>query len=254
MDVSIEVRTSGLWQLNSVIITSQNNSVIVDPGYFPREIAEINALLTGRAQAVVFTHGHWDHVVGWQYFPEAEVWASKTLVADIAAGNTTALQEAAEFDARWYVQRPMKLQWPKKIRPLANEQILCGKTTMEFLSLPGHSPDSMIIFIPQAQTIIVGDYLSPCEIPFVDNLALYQSSLRQLLAILPQVVKIIPGHGPILSAEQAQKIAEEDLAYLDKLLELPRKDLSLPPEQIFPRAFGVPGMWEEHVKNYGKLI
>ena len=44
----------------------------------------------GRAEAVVFTHGHWDHVIGHAALPDAEVWASDALVSAVAKNHPRA--------------------------------------------------------------------------------------------------------------------------------------------------------------------
>ncbi|HEY6174830.1 MAG TPA: MBL fold metallo-hydrolase [Kofleriaceae bacterium] len=71
----IDVLTSGIWQTNSTIIAHDGACIVVDPAYFPRELAAIAARVDelGRAAAVVFTHGHWDHVMGHTALPGAPV-------------------------------------------------------------------------------------------------------------------------------------------------------------------------------------
>ncbi|MCA9674469.1 MAG: MBL fold metallo-hydrolase, partial [Myxococcales bacterium] len=74
----VDVLTSGIWQTNSTIVSGDGGCVVVDPAYFPREldaIAEV-AAARGGAAAVVFTHGHWDHVMGHAALPGAPVWVS----------------------------------------------------------------------------------------------------------------------------------------------------------------------------------
>src|SRR5215468_11090531 len=106
-DVQIDVLTSGIWQTNSTILAHGGACVIVDPAYFPRELDAIveRVRALGRAAAVVFTHGHWDHVMGHAAFPGAPVHVSRTLATSIAEGDPRAakyLEDARSFDSRWY--------------------------------------------------------------------------------------------------------------------------------------------------------
>src|SRR5262245_25142928 len=106
MSRSIDVRTSGIWQTTSTVIAASGACLVVDPAYFPRELDELAVLARSRGEvrAVVFTHGHWDHVVGWQTFPAAQVWSSPSLARAIASGAEIAarnLTDARTFDARW---------------------------------------------------------------------------------------------------------------------------------------------------------
>src|SRR5262249_13865424 len=122
-EIHVEIRHSGIWQLTSAVLSCGGEVLVVDPAYFPRELAELSALAQthGAVGAVAFTHGHWDHVVGWSHFPGARVLASPTLRNAIAGDTELAqhnLRDAREFDGRWYVERP--LAWP----PLAAVQAL----------------------------------------------------------------------------------------------------------------------------------
>lgn len=263
--MKVQTRHSGIWQLSSTILAVEDGCIVVDPGYFPRELDELVQLAAahGGARAVVFTHGHWDHVIGWSAFPEAEVWVSPALAEAMTSRSARAckdLDAARDFDGRWYVERPAELEWPPPARVRAlregHPQRL-GEATLQPLLLPGHSPDGLALLVAEAQLLLVGDYLSPCEIPFVDDAAAYCATLERLLAtlgdgnsVLGAVRQVIPGHGPLLSAAAARQIAAADLRYLRALLACAQAGdtagaLALP----LPRAATVPGMADHHREN-----
>lgn len=253
MPVRVEVRQSGLWQLNSVAVGKDGACFVVDPAYFPAEIGAFaaEAAQVGRVQAVVLTHGHWDHVVGWPAFPDAKVLASPRLRADVAAGAPAArknLSDAADFDGRWYVPRPAPLAWPEGISSLADgERLALGGADVQALLLPGHSADGLGLLVPEAKLLIAGDHLSPCEIPFVEDAQAYRATLEKLAAVLPRVEEIVPGHGPRLSREAAQRLLDEDRRYLDALVAA--RDPFAALAVALPRAAEVPGMKEHHAEN-----
>jgi glyoxylase-like metal-dependent hydrolase (beta-lactamase superfamily II) len=103
-------------------------------------------------------------------------------------------------------------------------------------------------------TLIAGDHLSPCEIPFVEDLDAYVATLKRLLALLGGVVRsVVPGHGPVLDAADARVIAAADLAYLERLVELRDRGGEIDPASVeLPRAREVPGMLEHHADNCRK--
>jgi glyoxylase-like metal-dependent hydrolase (beta-lactamase superfamily II) len=245
---TVDVFTSGIWQLSSVIVADGGDCLVIDPGYFPRELEELSraASVRGRVSRVVFTHGHWDHVLGWRSFPGAEVVGSPRLAADVAGGTALAgqnLAAARDFDGRWYVDRGAPLAWPDAVRAAADGDTLrVGGASLRALSLPGHSPDGLALLLDAPRLLFAGDYLSPCEIPFVDDVDAYRETLRRLLAILPELDGVIPGHGPRLEADRAVSIARADLEYLDALA---RGETEI----ALPRAADVPGMREHHDEN-----
>jgi glyoxylase-like metal-dependent hydrolase (beta-lactamase superfamily II) len=151
------------------------------------------------------------------------------------------------------VERAWGYDWPKDLRGLDDGAWFnIGDLDVEAFLLPGHGPDCMAIRCENL--LLVGDYLSPCEIPFVDHLADYRRSLQRLLGLISGGVDtVIPGHGPPLPAEDARRIGREDLRYLDAVARCveganPAAALSV----TLPRAGEVAGMQDHHAENCRK--
>ena len=257
-ETRLDVVTSCIWQMTSTVIRSNRSCLVVDPGFFPREIADLSRLISKEAsvEALFFTHSHWDHVVGHGMFPGVPVYASSVLTRSVAERGelaTKAMVKAREFDSRWYVERPWGYGWPNDLCGLDDQgRFNIGDLEIEAFLIPGHTPDGMAI--RAGKWLLVGDYLSPCEIPFVDNLTDYRHTLQRLQSFLATGVEtVVPGHGLPLSIEDARRIAREDLRYLDSIARCAERNdsaaaLNLP----FPRAGNVVGMRERHGENCAK--
>jgi glyoxylase-like metal-dependent hydrolase (beta-lactamase superfamily II) len=257
-ETHVDVLTSGIWQTTSTIIRNGRSCLVVDPGYFPRELADLARLIPQGVfvEALFFTHGHWDHVVGHGMFPCVPVYASSVLARYISEGGelvAKAMAKAQEFDSRWYVERPWGYVWPADLRGLDDgDRFSIGDLDVEAFLIPGHTPNGMAI---RAESwLLVGDYLSPCEIPFVDNLADYRRTLQRLLSLITTDIEtVIPGHGPQLSVEEARRIAREDLCYLDSIARCAESiDSAAAFHLPLPRAENVVGMHEHHAENCRK--
>lgn len=255
--MNIDVLTSGIWQTTTTIVSHRGACAVVDPAYFPRELDAIAARVAelGRAEAVVFTHGHWDHVMGHTALPDAPVWLSRSLEGSIASGDPRAaryLESAREFDSRWYVPRPHGHRWPSRLRGLGDGEVIeLAGLPIRALHLPGHSPDGLGLRIDEVGLLLVGDYLSPCEIPFVEDALAYRATLQRLIETAGEVREVIPGHGPRLGAAEAVAIARADLEYIERLLAAADRDAAL--AVPLPRAADVVGMRDHHVENVDAL-
>ena len=257
-DLQVDVVLSGIWQMTSTVIVSDRSCLVVDPGYFPRELADLAARIPKRVtvEALCFTHSHWDHVVGHGIFPAVPVYASSVLACSVAEGGALAVKgmaKAREFDSGWYIERPWGYAWPQDLRGLDDGGWFnVGDLDIEAFLIPGHAPDCMAIRVENH--LLVGDYLSPCEIPFVDNLADYRRTLLRLLSLIaPAVDTVIPGHGPKLSAADARRIVREDLGYLDGIARCAeRNDTAAALNLSLPRAADVAGMRDHHAENCRK--
>jgi glyoxylase-like metal-dependent hydrolase (beta-lactamase superfamily II) len=124
-----------------------------------------------------------------------------------------------------------------------------GDLDLQAFILPGHAPDCLAI--RAGNHLLVGDYLSPCEIPFVEDVAAYRRTLKRLLVMMEAGADVvIPGHGSALSAAEAHRIAREDLRYLNAIARCAESgDADAAARIDLPRAGEVPGMWDHHRDN-----
>lgn len=210
---------SELWETSSVLLVSGSASVAIDPGVTQREIEAVRARAEAEEApvvAVIATHGDFDHVAGIASFPEAEAVMGPRAAARIASGD--AQRSMAEEGA------PLGLSWhgsPRCDRVLqVGRSVRIGPFEIETMELAGHTDDGIGLRLRTPDVLIVGDYLSPIEYPFVyHSTAAYRSTLAGLADLLRRdpPAQVIPGHGAPMDAAEALAIAESDLLYLHAL-------------------------------------
>ncbi|GAB4183558.1 MAG: hydroxyacylglutathione hydrolase family protein [Calditrichia bacterium] len=143
-------------------------AAVIDPSYHPEKMDQLVNEMRLSLQFVINTHLHPDHTNGNSYF----IHKYKLPVLQYGAGL-----------------------------PESNEtlddgcQIQLGKLTLTFIYTPGHTPDSICIYVPGA--VFTGDTLFVGKVggtDFGENARLEYDSLHQKLMTLPDDTVVYPGH------------------------------------------------------------
>jgi glyoxylase-like metal-dependent hydrolase (beta-lactamase superfamily II) len=78
----------------------------------------------------------------------------------------------------------------------------------------------MALFDRAQGLLIVGDYLSDVEIPWISeggSLADYRATLARLAPLVEEANTVVPGHGAPHDRETTLRLLDEDVDYLDAL-------------------------------------
>jgi glyoxylase-like metal-dependent hydrolase (beta-lactamase superfamily II) len=216
--VHVERFESALWQTSSLLLVADAEAVAVDPCISAVEVATIAAhadALGARVTHVLATHGDWDHVCGIAAFPGA-VATMGPLTAEIVASGA-----AAATIAKRAVEYGIDVAGPPRVDRVLEPGLAhrVGPFVVETKALAGHTPDGVAYRFREAGVLAVGDHLSAAEFPFASSTADYRATLATLIETLrhdpPE--RVVPGHGPELTASEALAIGEADLAYLRAL-------------------------------------
>lgn len=211
---------SALWETSSLLLAARGEAVLVDPGISAEEVGRIADRadeLGVRVTCVLTTHADWDHVCGIAAFPDAAAMMGTQTAARVDSHAGVA-RRAAELGLRIAGE-------PRADRTFEpGTAMQAGPFLAETLAMPGHTPDGVAYRFRELDLLAVGDHLSAVEFPFVTSPAAYRTTLAGLIELLRRdpPARVVPGHGPQLSAPEALEIAEADLAYLWALHEAVR--------------------------------
>ncbi len=217
------VAKSVKWQTTCTIVHRGDESFVVDSPLYGEELESLPALLEQMGwglSGLLATHGDWDHLLGRLAFPEAALGVSETTAARLKAEMGDAARRLRSFDADEYVQRSRPLR-------LGDVQVLpvpgrldMGDAALELLPAEGHTHDGMAIWVPWARVLVPGDYLSPVELPWLQEQGSrdgYLATLGRLEPYVEQAEWVVSGHGGPIDGARALALMREDVAYLQAL-------------------------------------
>jgi glyoxylase-like metal-dependent hydrolase (beta-lactamase superfamily II) len=233
------VVTSALLQVNCVIVRGavregsgaregaekvESEVFVIDSPVLPDELDALPALLEQARfpapSGLLATHGDWDHVLGPLAFPGMALGCAESTAERLRRSPGEAQRELRSFDEDLVIERP---------RPLALSAVQAlpvpgrceiGDAELELHATDGHTLDGMAISIPWARTLVVGDYVSPVEIPTLndgDTIDAYLATLARLRPLLAKAEHVVPGHGAVIERARALSVLEGDVGYLTAL-------------------------------------
>ncbi len=254
---------SALFRTTSTVIQTPDLVLIVDPTWLPHEVAEIQQFVETvrgkRPLYLLFTHSDYDHIIGYQAFPDATVIASQALIDNPERASN--LQQILKFDDDYYIRRSYMIDYPK-VNYIVNkdEQALkIGDTEITFYLAPGHNSDGIftIVAFNNQHIWIAGDYLSNIEFPFIYHSSYdYEETLAKAEHILQngKIDLLISGHGDV-ATEKSEIIAriQDSYLYIHTLREALQSDKEFLTEQLWKR-YHFPGIQQKYHTGNVALI
>ncbi len=221
----VVVATSRIYRTTCTLVRRGGEAFCIDSPILPDELELLPTVAEQAGFSVVAllaTHADWDHVLGRLAFPEAPLGVAESTAAVLDENPGVAQRGLREFDEEHYIARPGPLALGTPQRLPVPGRLDLGDAELELHAVGGHTADGMAIAIPWAEVLVVGDHLSPIEIPMVgDSVAAYLATLDRLEPLVAAARTVVPGHGEPLDSERALAILREDRDYLRALPDAP---------------------------------
>jgi hydroxyacylglutathione hydrolase len=210
----------------TVVVGNDGGCLVIDPAVSVPDLSALAADLADaglRPVAGFATHPHWDHVLWSRQLGDVPRYAAADCVRIMRDERTT---HAAELD-RTAPGHDMEL-FGRLVALPTGATGATGATAVpwdgpdvEVLVHNGHSPGHCALFVRRAGVLVAGDMLSDIEIPLLDTvepdpLGDYLTGLA-LLAAVPGVRWLVPGHGHVGDAAEFRRRVEADYLYLAQL-------------------------------------
>jgi glyoxylase-like metal-dependent hydrolase (beta-lactamase superfamily II) len=228
----IYVFTSDLYaQVTAGVIVTSEGAVVVDTLPFPQETRELLAFVQEkglRVPYVINTHSHADHANGSYLFEEADLMAHQRCREMLRKYGERVLEEAK---AETPEVADVQLRLPSIT--FDQEAILhLGDRTMRIIPVPGHTSDSIGVYVEEDKILFAGDAVMP--VPYIvegDRVAMIDS-----LHVIGQLSleNIVQGHGEVILRGEVEEGLKTSIFYLEAIYEKVKKvvEARAPPESL----------------------
>jgi len=206
---------------NAAFVVTPEGVLVVDalgsPALAQELIQEIRKITPAPIRYVVMTHYHADHIYGLQ--------ALKAAGAQVIAQQDGQIYLHSDTAAlRLKASREELFPWiDEKTTLVPADRWIAGALTLQMGGLdfqiqpvgPAHTPEDLVVYVPQLRLLLAGDIVFRGRVPFVGQAdsGRWIGALDKLLAFDTQV--IVPGHGPVSStAREDLQMTRDYLAFL----------------------------------------
>lgn len=203
---------------NSVILDSDEGSILIDPGpslKFGEAITERAERVTGKPVSYVFvTHLHPDHSFGASAFPPKELHALPGTRAGLDREGIGFSDSMYRLLAGWMAGTELILPQGD----LAGGPLEIGGRKLQLLALSGHSDADLAILDEKSGTLIAGDLVFHDRAPATPHaeFAAWHAALATLAALPHR--QLVPGHGPLDTQGVAIRQTDDWLTWLEDSL------------------------------------
>lgn len=185
-------------QENTLVVYDETGEcVIVDAGcYFDYERQELDRFIESnglKPVKLINTHCHFDHILGIthcraKYHLPFEAHADEAILVEnvVAHGDLFGIPvEPVEAPDAFFVE---------------GDKLRFGKSYLEVIEAPGHSPGGVVFYNPEQKILIAGDVLFYGSIGRTDlpggNFEQLVGNIQTKLLTLPEDTVVYSGHGP----------------------------------------------------------
>lgn len=198
---------------NNGIVETDEGTVLVDVPHKPTDAVALAGMLSGRPPVawIAHTDHHIDHTLTNGFFP-----------GTVVAHQTTRQRLIDDMPTPEFVDRllatldpsgrPLLAEHPERVPTVVFSDRLGlrpGGTAVDLLALPGHTPNTIGIHLPDAGVVFTGDAVSGMGLP-----SFQESSFRAWRASIDVILSLdfdtlVPGHGDVGGRQTAVRFRDQ---------------------------------------------
>jgi glyoxylase-like metal-dependent hydrolase (beta-lactamase superfamily II) len=217
------VQESEFCQSNAVVVQGGDGVLLIDPGVLDAELVCLANDLSEAGETIAAgfsTHPHWDHLLWHPALGTPPRWGT-ALCADTARERLSHGIDTRRFGIPDEV--PLELIGHIAGLPVGTVRVPWDGPSVRIIEHQAHAPGHAALLIEDRGILVAGDMLSDVLIPLLDlssaadPIEEYLAGLDVLASVAGDVDVVIPGHGSVGGAGDAQARIDQDRAYVRAL-------------------------------------
>ena len=154
------------------LIEGSESAILFDTGYGIEDVYSYIRTLTDKPFKVVLSHGHHDHMLGARWFHETfmseddkEEFIERTGTLQRLKVKKQAEEKHVDVPETFMnaeIPLPVKIRFDEKAGMFEGRTERLGNLDIRLIHVPGHTPGSVVLFIPDYELLLTGDNWNPC--------------------------------------------------------------------------------------------
>ena len=154
------------------LIEGTDKALLFDTGYGLENVRDYIGTLTDKPVKVLLSHGHHDHMLGARWFPETFLCEQDMEEFRERTGHLqrTKIKKQAESKGIMItsdfmeagIPLPQPIHFTEETGTFESTTENLGGTEALIIHVPGHTPGSIVVSVPEYRLLLTGDNWNPC--------------------------------------------------------------------------------------------
>ncbi|MCQ2458467.1 MAG: MBL fold metallo-hydrolase [Clostridia bacterium] len=178
------------------LLKGEKEAVLIDTGYGFEDVDAYVRQLTELPISVILTHGHHDHALGAGWFEKTRMLPEDAEEFRLRTGTEQRERVIAQAREKGIVipDDYLTRSIPMPDASVPEEKDL-GGLTARFIHVPGHTPGSLVVFVPEYSLLLSGDDWNPCTwiwFPISSGIREWKRNMEERVIPLPFTCVLCP--------------------------------------------------------------